>query len=453
MMRFKERKEGTAMKKWIVLLTIVSALSSQILPQILFLSIMAVEEGVGRLIPFLIFYVASMSGLLLWVYVIGRRGSKDTFLMALSVLLVGLVCFVLPFDRAIEWSAFLVGVGSIGVGTIMTTILSQLNELKPAAKADSNEESGSSLPLVLALVGWIAVFSYALTQSYNLAIALFLVSLILPWLFVRKLPLQKSATWQFDTHSFLRAFIAVTVFTLISRLLSLLEGARGYIEVFSLMIILLAYVGWLLFQKRVRAFIGASRTRQVQLLSFVIGLFGGWTLIGAVFVSLSLYSFQVLLIYVFVPFLAGVIGWILFSRIYDFARHPYLVLLISSVVFFLGFLHPLAFVPVLFVSGYTQTMYSNVSHTYLFVEYGENKEFASLLLQLWKRFGMVVSYSFLMVGLLGYGLYVGQTVNAELSFQIPRGWMFGVLGLTWLFNIGLITVYWFRIRTEVSNES
>ncbi|WP_251126965.1 hypothetical protein [Exiguobacterium sp. s160] len=437
----------------VVLLTIVSALSSQILPQILFLSIMAVEEGVGRLIPFLIFYVASMSGLLLWVYVIGRRGSKDTFLIASSVLLVGLVCFVLPFDRAIEWSAFLVGVGSIGVGTIMTTILSQLNELKPAEKADSNEESGSSLPLVLALVGWIALFSYALSQSYNLAIALFLVSLILPWLFVRKLPLQKSATWQFETRSFLRAFIAVTVFTLISRLLSLLEGARGYIEVFSLMIILLAYVGWLLFQKRVRAFIGASRTRQVQLLSFVIGLFGGWTLIGAVFVSIALYSFQVLMIYVFVPFLAGVIGWILFGHIFDFARHPYLVLLISSLVFFLGFLNPLAFIPVLFVSGYTQTMYSNVSHTYLFGEYGENKEFASLLLQLWKRFGMVVSYSFLMVGLLAYGLYVGQTVNAELSFQIPRGWMFGVLGLTWLFNIGLISVYWFRVRAEVSNES
>lgn len=64
------------MKNMVVLLTIVSALSSQILPQILFLSIMAVEEGVGRLIPFLIFYVASMSGLLLWVYVIGRRGKK-----------------------------------------------------------------------------------------------------------------------------------------------------------------------------------------------------------------------------------------------------------------------------------------------------------------------------------------------------------------------------------------
>ncbi|WP_214742417.1 hypothetical protein [Exiguobacterium sp. s63] len=441
------------MKQLVVLLTIVSALSSQILPQILFLSIMAVEEGVGRLIPFLIFYVASMSGLLLWVYVIGRRGSKDTFLIALSILVVGLVCFVLPFDRAIEWSAFLVGVGSIGVGTIMTTILSQLNELKPAAKADSNEESGSSLPLVLALVGWIAVFSYALSQSYNLAITLFLVSLILPWLFVRKLPLQKSATWQFETRSFLRAFIAITVFTLISRLLSLLEGARGYIEVFSLMIILLAYVGWLLFQKRVRAFIGASRTRQVQLLSFVIGLFGGWTLIGAVFVSIALYSFQVLMIYVFVPFLVGVIGWILFGHIFDFARHPYLVLLISSLVFFLGFLNPLAFIPVLFVSGYTQTMYSNVSHTYLFGEYGENKEFASLLLQLWKRFGMVVSYSFLMVGLLAYGLYVGQTVNTELSFQIPRGWMFGVLGLTWLFNIGLISVYWFRVRAEVFNES
>lgn len=322
------------MKNMVVLLTIVSALSSQILPQILFLSIMAVEEGVGRLIPFLIFYVASMSGLLLWVYVIGRRGSKDTFLIALVVLVVGLVCFVLPFERAIEWSAFLVGVGSIGVGTIMTTILSQLNELKPAADSESNEEGESSWPLVLMLVGWITVFSFALIQSYNLAVSLFLISLILPWLFVRKLPLQKSATWQLETRSFLRAFIAVTVFTLISRLLSLLEGTRGYIEVFGLMIILLSYVGWLMFQKRVRRFITASRTRQVQLLSFVIGLFGGWTLIGAVFVSLSLYSFQVLFFYVFVPFLAGVIGWILFSRIYDFARHPYLVLLVSSLIFF-----------------------------------------------------------------------------------------------------------------------
>ncbi|WP_215143174.1 hypothetical protein [Exiguobacterium qingdaonense] len=436
------------MKNVIVLLTIVSALSSQILPQILFLSIMAVEDGVGRLIPFMIFYVASMSGLLLWVYVIGRKGSKDTFLIALSVLVIGLVCFILPFERAIEWSAFLVGVGSIGVGSIMTTILSQLNELKP--KTDAESEGGSSWPLVLMLVGWIALFSYALTQSYELAIFLFLVSLILPWLFVRKLPLQKSATWQFDTRSFLRAFIAVTVFTLISRLLSLLEGARGYIEVFSLMAILLVYVGWLLFQKRLRAFIGASRTRQVQLLSFVVGLFGGWTLIGAVFVSLALYSFQVLILYVFVPFLAGVIGWILFSRIFDFARHPYLVLLISSLIFFLGFLEPLAFIPVLFISGYTQTMYSSVSHTYLFDQYGENREFASLLLQLWKRFGMVVAYSFLMIGLLGYGLYVGQTVNAELSFQIPRGWMLGVMGMTWVFNIGLISLYWFRVQTRSS---
>ncbi|MET2869292.1 hypothetical protein ABXV15_01215 [Exiguobacterium profundum] len=292
-----------------------------------------------------------------------------------------------------------------------------------------------------------------MTQSYNLAIALFLVSLILPCFFVRKLPLQKSATWQFETRSFLRAFIAVTVFTLISRLLSLLEGARGYIEVFGLMIILLVYVGWLLYQKRVRDFIGARRTRQVQLLSFVIGLFGGWTLIGAVFVSLALYSFQVLIFYVFVPFLVGVIGWILFSRIFDFARHPYLVLLVSSLIFFLGFIEPLAFIPVLFVSGYTQTMYSSVSHTYLFDQYGENKEFSSLLLQLWKRFGMVVAYSFLMIGLLGYGLYVGQTVNEELSFQIPKAWMFGVLGLTWIFNIGLISLYWFRVRPSRIHES
>lgn len=434
------------MKQRIVLLTIVSALSSQILPPILFLSIMAVEEGVGRLIPFLIFYVASISGLLLWVYVIGRRGSKQTFLMALSVLVIGLVCFLLPFEGAIEWSAFLVGVGSVGVGSIMTTILSQLNELSSAG--EPNEKKRSSWPLVTTLFAWIGIFTYALTQSYNLAVGLFLFSLILPWLFVRMLPLKKTATWQFETKPFLRAFIAVAFFTLISRLLSLLEGMRGYIEVFILMIILLGYVGWVLFQQRTRAFISASRTRQVQLLSFVGGLFGGWTLIGAVFVSLSLYSFQVLIFYIFVPFLAGTIGWILFNRLFDFARHPYLVLLVSSLVFFVGFLEPIAFIPVLFVSGYIQTMYASISHLYLYEEYEENKEFASLLLQLWKRFGMVVAYAFLMVGLLGYGLYVGQTVSTELSFQIPRDWMVGVLGLTWVFNVGLISIYWFRSQGQ-----
>ncbi|KAB2861510.1 MAG: hypothetical protein F9K39_13100, partial [Exiguobacterium chiriqhucha] len=166
------------MKNTVVLLTIVSALSSQILPQILFLSIMAVEDGVGRLIPFMIFYVASMSGLLLWVYIIGRLGSKRTFLVALSVLVAGLVCFLWPFDWAIELSAFLVGVGSIGVGSIMTTILSQLKEL--STTDESTEKKGSSLPLVLALVAWIVVFSYVLTRSYDEAVILFLISLLLP---------------------------------------------------------------------------------------------------------------------------------------------------------------------------------------------------------------------------------------------------------------------------------
>ncbi|STO07084.1 hypothetical protein [Exiguobacterium aurantiacum] len=435
------------MKDKIVLLTIVSALSSQIVPQILFLSIMAVEEGVGGLIPFLIFYVASMSGLLLWVYVIGRLGSKQTFLLALAVLIVGLICFLLPFAWAIEMSAFLVGVGSIGVGSIMTTILSQLSEL--SAPKEPSDEKGSSLPLVLTLIAWIVAFSYILTQSYNGAVLLFLVSLVLPWLFVRKLPLEKTATWTLATGKFVLAFIAVTVFTLVSRLLSLLEGARGYIEIFLLMMILLGYVGWALFQERTRMFVSATRTRQVQLLSFVVGLFGGWTLIGAVFVSLALYSFQVLLFYVFIPFIAGVIGWILLSRVFDLARHPYLVLLVSSLLLFLGFFEPLVFIPVLFVSGYVQTMYASASHGYLYTSYGENKEFASLLLQLWKRFGMVVAYSALMVGLLGYGLYVGQSVNAELSFKIPRAWMIGVLGLTWIFNVGLITFYWFRIQKTV----
>ncbi|UTT43326.1 hypothetical protein [Exiguobacterium aurantiacum] len=438
------------MKNSIVLLTIVSALSSQILPQILFLSIMAVEEGVGGLIPFLIFYVASMSGLLLWVYVIGRLGSKQTFLLALAVLVVGLICFLLPFAWAIEVSAFLVGVGSIGVGSIMTTILSQLSEL--SAPKQPSDEKGSSLPLVLMLIAWIVAFSYILTQSYNGAVLLFLFSLVLPWLFVRKLPLERTATWTWETGKFVRAFIAVTVFTLVSRLLSLLEGVRGYVEIFLLMIVLLGYVGWVLFQERTRAYVSATRTRQVQLLSFVVGLFGGWTLIGAVFVSLALYSFQVLLFYVFIPFIAGVIGWVLLSRVFDLARHPYLVLFVSSLLFFLGFFEPLVFIPVLFVSGYVQTMYASASHVYLYTSYGENKEFASLLLQLWKRFGMVVAYSALMVGLLGYGLYVGQSVNAELSFQIPRDWMVGVLGLTWLFNVGLITLYWFRIQKTVKTS-
>lgn len=432
------------MKKMVVLLTIVSALSSQILPQILFLSIMAVEEGNRGVLPFMIFYVASMSGLLLWVYVIGRLGSKQTFLIALWVLIGGLGCFLLPFEWGIELSAFLVGVGSIGVGSIMTTILSQLNEF--SSQQETKEEKKSSLPLVLALVAWIAAFSYTLAQSNKWAVVLFLVSLVFPWLFVSKLPLEKSATWTLPTVKFVRAFIAITLFTLVSRLLSLVEGTRGYIEIFLLMVILLLYVGWILFQERTRTYVSATKTRQLQLLAFVVGLFGGWTLIGAVFVSLALYSFQVLLFYVFVPFLSGVIGWILMSRIFDLARRPYVVLLVSSLLFFLGFLEPLMFIPVLFVSGYVQTMYSSAGHAYLYEYYGDNKEFASLLLQLWKRFGMVVSYSALMVGLLGYGLYVGQSVNAELSFQIPRGWMIGVLSLTWLFNVGLITLYWLRIQ-------
>ncbi len=444
------RNEVSVVKNAVVLLTIVSALSSQILPQILFLSIMAVEDGVGRLIPFLIFYVASMSGLLLWVYVIGRLGSKRTFLVALSILVAGLVCFLWPFDWAIEVSAFLVGVGSIGVGSIMTTILSQLKELSGAD--ESTEQGGSSLPLVLALVAWIVVFSYVLSRSYDGAVILFLVSLILPWLFVRQLPLEKTATWTWATEKFVRAFIAVTVFTLVSRLLSLLEGASGYVEIFLLMIILLGYVGWVLFQDRTRTYVSATKTRQVQLLAFVVGLFGGWTLIGAVFVSLALYSFQVLLFYVFLPFLAGVIGWILLNRVFDVARHPYYVLLVTSLMFFLGFLEPLVFIPVLFVSGYVQTMYASAGHVYLYASYGDNKEFASLLLQLWKRFGMVVAYSALMVGLLGYGLYTGQSVNAELSFKIPREWMLGVLGLTWIFNVGLITLYWLRIQKTVKTS-
>lgn len=442
------------MKNTVVLLTIVSALSSQILPQILFLSIMAVEDGVGRLIPFMIFYVASMSGLLLWVYIIGRLGSKQTFLLALTVLVTGLICFLLPFGWAIELSAFLVGVGSIGVGSIMTTILSQLKEL--STTDESTDQKGSSLPLVLALalalVAWIVIFSYVLTRSYDEAVILFLVSLILPWLFVRKLPLEKTATWAWATGKFVLAFITVTVFTLVSRLLSLLEGASGYVEIFLLMIILLGYVGWVLFQERTRTYVSATKTRQVQLLSFVVGLFGGWTLIGAVFVSLALYSFQVLLFYVFMPFLAGVIGWILLNRVFDVARHPYYVLLVTSLLFFLGFLEPLVFIPVLFVSGYVQTMYASAGHVYLYASYGDNKEFASLLLQLWKRFGMVVAYSALMVGLLGYGLYTGQSVNAELSFKIPRGWMLGVLGLTWIFNVGLITLYWLRIQKTVETS-
>lgn len=429
------------MKQKVMLLIIVSAISSQILPLILFLSIMTEGEGVGRFVPFLIFYVSSMSGLLLWVYIIGRRGSKQTFLIALFTLVIGLICFMLPFDRAIEWSAFLVGVGSIGVGTIMTTILSQLSEAKPA-----NQEKGSTLPLLLLLIGWVGLFSYTLTISYDLAASIFLVSLILPWLFVRKLPLEKTATWRFETKSFIRAFVAVTVFTLISRLLSVLEGARGYVELFLLMLILLGYVGWVLFRERTKVFITATKTRQVQYFSFVVGLFSGWTLIGAVFISLALYSAQVLLLYVFLPFLIGVFGWVLFSRVFDFARQPYLVLLIPSILFFLAFLHPVAFVPVMLVSGYMQTMYSNVSQTYLYELYGENKEFAALLVQLWKKFGMVVAYASLMIGLLGYGLYVGQSVNAELSFQIPRGWMIGVIGVTGFFNITLISIYSFRNR-------
>ncbi len=430
---------GQSMKNIFVLLTIVSALSSQILPQILFLAVMTLGEGASRLIPFMIFYVASMSGLLVWIYVVGRFGSKQTFLAALCVLVVGLGCWFLPFSWGIEVSAFLVGVGSIGVGTMMTTILSQLKEFSP------QKEGGSSLPLVVLLVAWIALFSYALTRSYDFAVILFLISLILPWLFVRKLPLAREATWTFSTTLFLRAFLVVTVFTLLSRLVSLLEGMRGYLEIFILTLLLVSYIVWLMLQRKTREYVTAKSTRQVQFLAYAVGLFGGWTLIGAVFTSLALYSFDVLLLYVFIPFLTGVIGWILFGRVVPGVKRPYMLLLVSSFTFFLGFWHPVAFVPVLFVNGYIQTMYSSVGHVHLYAAYSENKEFAALVMQLWKKFGMVVAQVSLMLGILAYGLTVGQTINADLSFAIPKNWMVGVLAVTWGVNVAVITVYWRQI--------
>ncbi|MFN4214196.1 hypothetical protein [Exiguobacterium sp.] len=427
------------MKSIVVLLTIVSALSSQILPQILFLAVMALGDGVERLIPFMIFYVSSMSGLLVWMYVIGRAGSKRTFLMALAVLALGLCCWFLPFSWGIEVSAFLVGVGSIGVGTIWTTILSQLKEGSPQS------DGGSSLPLVVMLITWIALFSYTLTRSYDFAVLLFLVSLILPLSFIRKLPLTREATWTFSTTLFLRAFLVVTVFTLASRLVSLLEGMRGYLEIFILTLLLVSYVVWLMVQRKTRDYVTAKLTRQVQFLAYAVGLFGGWTLIGAVFTSLALYSSNVLLFYVFVPFLLGVIGWILFGRMLPGVKHPYMSLLVSSLCFFLGFWHPIAFLPVLFVSGYVQTMYSSVGHMHLYTAYGQNKEFAALVMQLWKKFGMVVAQVSLMLGILAYGLTVGKTVNADLSFAIPESWMVGVLAVTWTVNVAVITVYWRQI--------
>lgn len=181
------------MRNMLVVGTIISALSSQILPQLLFLAVMALGDGVDRLIPFMIFYVASMSGLLVWIYMMSRFGSRRTFLTALIVLAIGLVCFLLPFAAAIEWSAFLIGVGSIGVGSIMTTILSQLKEGKPQSA------KGGTGQLVVVLIAWIGLFAYTLSRSYNLAVLLFLLSLLLPWRFVRRLPFEKTATWTLST--------------------------------------------------------------------------------------------------------------------------------------------------------------------------------------------------------------------------------------------------------------
>ncbi|MCT4783184.1 hypothetical protein NQG63_07985 [Exiguobacterium himgiriensis] len=433
------RKGAPFMKNSFILLTIVSALSSQILPQILFLAVMGFGEGASRVIPFMIFYVASMSGLLVWIYVIGRMGSKRAFLMALFVLAIGLVCWFVPFAWGIEMSAFLVGVGSIGVGTMMTTILSQLKEFSP------KNQGGSALPLVVLLVSWIALFLYTFSRSYDLAVLLFLISLVLPWLFVRKLPLTREATWTFSTTLFLRAFLVVTVFTLLSRLVSLLEGTRGYLEIFFLTLLLVSYMVWLLLQRKTRNYVTTKSTRQVQFLAYAVGLFGGWTLIGAVFTSLALYSFNVLLFYVFVPFLFGVIGWILFGQVVPGVKRPYSFLLVSSAAFFLGFWHPIAFLPVLFVNGYIQTMYSSIGHMQLYTAYRENKEFAALVMQLWKKFGMVVAQVSLMLGILAYGLTVDQTVNTDLSFALPKSWMVGVLAVTWTVNVAVITVYWRQI--------
>lgn len=172
------------------------------------------------------------------------------------------------------------------------------------------------------------MFAYTLSRSYNLAVLLFLLSLLLPWRFVRRLPFEKTATWTLSTPLFVRAF----------------------------------------------------------------------------------------------------------------------VLFVSSLVFFFGLLHPVAFIPVLFVSGYTQTMYSSIGHVQLYAAYGDNKEFASLVMQLWKKFGMVVAQSTLMIGLLTYGLIVGQTINGGVSFAIPRDWMFGVLLVTWSIDVGLVRLYGWQAK-------
>jgi len=220
---------------------------------------------------------------------------------------------------------------------------------------------------------------------------------------------------------------------------------RGYLEIFFLTLLLVSYMVWLLLQRKTRNYVTTKSTRQVQFLAYAVGLFGGWTLIGAVFTSLALYSFNVLLFYVFVPFLFGVIGWILFGQVVPGVKRPYSFLLVSSAAFFLGFWHPIALIPVLFVNGYIQTMYSSLGHVHLYTAYGENKEFAALVMQLWKKLGMVVAQVSLMLGILAYGLTVGQTVNTDLSFAIPKSWMVGVLAVTWAVNVAVITVYWRQI--------
>lgn len=422
------------MKTFVVLLTIVNALSSQILPQLIFLSFMFQRDGTSRLIPFLIFYIASLSGLLVWIYAVGRLGSKRTFLLALWTLSLGLILYLVPMPWAIEGSAFLVGMGSVGVGAMMTTLLAQLNER-------STGSSGRSLPLIVLLVCWVSLFSYVLVISDRLAIIVFLISLLLPLRFVRRLPFEKTAAFQWGSRSFVKAFLLVTGFTMISRSLQLVDGTNRFIEVFALLAILFGYVGWTLLRGQTRAYVSATQTRHIQFLAFVVGMFSGWTLIGAVFVSLALYDIRVAILFVFFPFLCGVIIWILRNRLFGFEHKPYAVLGVMSLAFFLAFWHPIAFVPILLVNGYMQTMYTSVSHVYLYKGYKQNKEFASLLIQFWKKLGMVVAYASLMLGLFGYGIVSGQSVSTELSFRLPKDWMIAVMGSTWLFQMILLALY------------
>lgn len=428
------------MKSYYTNVAISVAMASQFTPQLLYLYVMAVGDGPERYIPFLIFQVTSLSGLLVWIYVASRIGAKQTFRLASFTLALGLGILLIPRDSAVEVSAFFVGTGSMGVGALMTTVLTRLQETAPRLPRKS------PLPLIIALLTWSAVFVFVLLIDFHLAVLIFLAGLLLPYTLVEKFNIDATGSWKFARKSFLYTFLVTVLFTASSRSLSLIKGTDGFFEVLALVLVLLAYVLWTMFNRSLRRDFVGLLDRRMQFISFNVGMFGGWLLIGAVFLVIALYDIDVLVTFVFVPFVVGALIWSLVQRTFGMDKNPFAIMILCSLPLFFALFTPLWLPIALFIGGYVQSMYASTTHAALYVYYQNEKELAALVQQFFRRIGLFVIQSFLMIGLILYELGGGGGDAGELRTAVFR-----LLSISWVIWVGLSFTYMIVYLGHVKN--